>query len=243
MKEHSFFDTPKWKNFVGKMYGWGASVVIIGVLFKLMHWPLAGYFLVAGLGTEAVIFFLYAFERPYKDYDWEQVFPELEGGAPRSFTATIDPESVRNIPASAPGSVPDEVLKRFEESMSRLVEIDPTTFSKLEQSLQRLNKTTEGLADITEFASATQQYTSGMQQAADTVTTMNMSFKQTAEGLQQSLVSLSVAYQALSLNLQNEMSKMGVSNDAYVLQLDQLNKNLTALNTVYINMLQAMQGR
>jgi gliding motility-associated protein GldL len=242
----SFFDTQKWKNFVAKMYGWGASVVIIGVLFKLMHWPKAGYFLVAGLGVEAIIFFLYAFERPYKDYDWETVFPELEGGEPRQFLTALSPESVRDVARSAnaesgSGQVPDAVLKRIENAMSRLVEIDPSTFAKLEQSLQRLNKTAEGMADISSFVSSTQQYTAGMQEAAATVTNLNQSFRTTAEGLQQSLVALSVSYQALALNLKNEMSKMGVSNDAYIVQLDALNKNLTALNTVYINMLTAMQ--
>jgi len=46
-----------WKHFMAKLYGWGASVVIIGALFKIQHWPLAGLFLTAGLTTEAIIFF------------------------------------------------------------------------------------------------------------------------------------------------------------------------------------------
>ena len=46
-----------WKNFISKLYGLGASVVIIGALFKIQHWPAAGAMLTIGLITEAVIFF------------------------------------------------------------------------------------------------------------------------------------------------------------------------------------------
>ena len=50
-----------YKTFMGYLYGWGASVVIVGALFKINHWPGAGPMLIAGMGTEAVIFFLSAF--------------------------------------------------------------------------------------------------------------------------------------------------------------------------------------
>ena len=50
------------KNFMAKLYGWGAAVVILGALFKILHLPGADLMLIIGLGTEAVIFFLSAFE-------------------------------------------------------------------------------------------------------------------------------------------------------------------------------------
>ena len=61
-------------------YGMGAAVVILGALFKLMHWPGAGWMLIIGLGTEAFIFGLSAFETPENDLDWSLVYPELAGG-------------------------------------------------------------------------------------------------------------------------------------------------------------------
>jgi gliding motility-associated protein GldL len=61
-------------------YGMGAAVVILGALFKLMHWPGAGIMLIIGLGTEAFIFGLSAFEAPENDLDWSLVYPELAGG-------------------------------------------------------------------------------------------------------------------------------------------------------------------
>jgi gliding motility-associated protein GldL len=73
----SFVETAAWKNFMAKLYGWGASAVIIGALFKIMHWPFAGPLLVVGMGTEAVIFFFSAFEPVHEEYDWNLVYPEL----------------------------------------------------------------------------------------------------------------------------------------------------------------------
>ena len=67
------------KTFMVRLYGWGASVVIIGALFKIQHWPMSGFFLVLGLGTEAVIFFFSAFEPPHEEVDWSLVYPELAG--------------------------------------------------------------------------------------------------------------------------------------------------------------------
>jgi predicted RNA-binding Zn-ribbon protein involved in translation (DUF1610 family) len=69
--------SPKVMNFA---YGFGAAVVIVGALFKLMHWPGASAMLIAGLGTEAFIFGLSAFEAPAKELDWTLVYPELAGG-------------------------------------------------------------------------------------------------------------------------------------------------------------------
>ena len=67
----------KFKNFMAKLYGWGAAVVIMGALFKILHMPGADWMLIIGLTTEAVIFFISAFEKPASDYEWSRVYPEL----------------------------------------------------------------------------------------------------------------------------------------------------------------------
>src|SRR5512133_3981159 len=68
-----------WKNFIAKLYGLGASVVIIGALFKIQHWRFAGTMLTIGLLVEAVIFFFSAFEPLHEEVDWSLVYPELAG--------------------------------------------------------------------------------------------------------------------------------------------------------------------
>ena len=69
----------KWKTFMKYLYGWGASVVILGALFKILHIPGAGTMLMAGMCTESIIFFFSAFEPLPDEFDWTLVFPELTG--------------------------------------------------------------------------------------------------------------------------------------------------------------------
>src|ERR1041385_8207549 len=75
----TFVKSKTYKTFMSRLYGWGASIVIVGALFKIQHWPLSGVFLVLGLSTEAVIFFFSAFEPPHEEVDWSLVYPELAG--------------------------------------------------------------------------------------------------------------------------------------------------------------------
>ena len=69
----------KYKNLMKYVYGWGASIVLLGALFKLQHYPGAGIMLLVGMITEAIIFFLSAFEPIVEEVDWSIVYPELAG--------------------------------------------------------------------------------------------------------------------------------------------------------------------
>lgn len=71
------FQTKAYKVIIGYVYGWGATAVIIGALFKIMHFPYAGLILTVGMLVEAFIFFVSAFEPAMEHYDWARVFPVL----------------------------------------------------------------------------------------------------------------------------------------------------------------------
>ena len=60
-----------------KVYNFGATIVLIGAMFKLLNWPGGALMLGTGLSTEAAIFFLSAFEKPAPEYHWENIHPEL----------------------------------------------------------------------------------------------------------------------------------------------------------------------
>ena len=74
-----FTSGKKYKNFMAKLYGIGAAIVIAGALFKIQHWEGAGIMLTVGLLTEAIIFFFSAFEPLHEETDWSLVYPELAG--------------------------------------------------------------------------------------------------------------------------------------------------------------------
>jgi hypothetical protein len=77
-----FLSSEKGKRILNFLYSWGASIVIIGALFKLLHLPYANQILFIAMISEACVFFISGFERPSNDYNWEDVFPVLKSKNP-----------------------------------------------------------------------------------------------------------------------------------------------------------------
>lgn len=75
-----FLSKDQGKRFFQFFYSFGAAIVILGALAKLTHWPygLGNIMLTVGLLTEFLVFLISAFDRPAKEYQWEQVFPVLD---------------------------------------------------------------------------------------------------------------------------------------------------------------------
>lgn len=104
----------KWKTFMKYLYGWGASIVILGALFKILHLKGAGTMLFLGMGTESIIFFFSAFEPIHEEVDWTLVYPELTGmsdeeeisGYRRSRNQGLSAEDVQQIITSVLASLP-----------------------------------------------------------------------------------------------------------------------------------------
>jgi hypothetical protein len=77
-----FLSSERGKRVLNFCYSWGASIVVIGAMFKIVHLPYANQILCVSLICEAVVFFISAFERPMNDYHWEEVFPVLKSKNP-----------------------------------------------------------------------------------------------------------------------------------------------------------------
>jgi gliding motility-associated protein GldL len=211
-----------WKSFMAKLYGFGASIVIIGAMFKIMHWPFAGFMITLGLSTEAIIFFFSAFEPLHEELDWTLVYPELAG--------MTDPDEIEEIKES--GKLGHTTLDRFEDLVQN-ANIGPDTFKKLGDSLNKLNSTTSSISDITEATVATSQYANNMKTAASSIGTLTNTFSQSTNVLQDSIQTLSTSYAALSGNVKNDLASISEGTKGYSSHIDSLNKNLSALNAVY----------
>jgi gliding motility-associated protein GldL len=108
--------TKNWKKFMSKLYGIGASIVIIGALFKIEHWSYSSELLILGLGTEALIFFFSAFEPvPHSDPDWTLVYPQLATGD-ESKTAVAELDSLLTD-----ANIDSKLLKNLGDGMKTLV--------------------------------------------------------------------------------------------------------------------------
>ena len=241
-----------WKNFMGKLYGLGAAVVIMGALFKIMHWPMASLMLIVGMGTEVVIFIFSAFEPLHEEVDWTLVYPELAGiSDDEEFTPIVREER-----SSGGGgfSKLDEMLEN--------AEIKPELFEKLGKGLKNLNQTTQNLMNVSDAAQATNQFVDNIQAASESVSSMTESYGQSAEKLGSSVENLVESYKKSSemmdestnsvveqfaqasdgfLNnyksieekIQANTEMISNGNQTYSEKLESLNKNLSALNSVY----------
>ncbi|MDR1980944.1 MAG: gliding motility protein GldL [Tannerellaceae bacterium] len=77
-----FLSSEKGKRVLNFLYSWGASVVILGTLFKILHLPYGNMMISIGMITEFFVFFVFGFEQPSSDYRWEDVFPVLKSKNP-----------------------------------------------------------------------------------------------------------------------------------------------------------------
>jgi len=155
---------------MAKLYGWGASVVILGALFKINHYPFANEMLVVGLGTEAIIFFFSAFEPPYVEPDWSLVYPEL-GGLYHGDESSIEPGKKKK-----PTQELDDLLKQSN--------IDKQLIDRLGEGLKKLSDNTAKLSDITDAAGATNEYVTKVKGASKSAENLTKSYDMTAETLQ-----------------------------------------------------------
>ncbi|MHC1708463.1 MAG: gliding motility protein GldL [Bacteroidales bacterium] len=156
---------------MSKLYGWGASVVILGALFKINHYPGANLMLIFGLGTEALIFFFSGFEPPYVEPDWSLVYPELAG--------MYHGGEGKEIP------IKNKDLTKELDKMLGEAKIGPELIASLSKGLHNLSENTAQLGTVTNAAVATEEYVKNMKVATSTVGTLSTAYQKQSEILNQ----------------------------------------------------------
>ncbi|MDQ3192447.1 MAG: gliding motility protein GldL [Bacteroidota bacterium] len=259
------------KKFMGYLYGWGAAIVIVGAMFKIQHWPFAGPMLVAGLSIEAVIFFFSAFEPIHEETDWSLVYPELRGehghGEHDDDQHVAELEETGTITEQL-----DKMLEEAKIEPELLASLG-SGLRALSDSTSKLNNITDASAATSEFvdniksaSGSVGQLAESYVKASESLTSLTVSSEEGANYAEQlskvskNLAALNSVYE---LQYQSSNDHMQVTNKVYdgIGQLMQnlndsledtqkykeniaeLSKNLGALNTVYGNMLNAMNVR
>lgn len=200
------------RNFMAKLYGWGASIVILGALFKINHYPGAEYMLIVGLGTESIIFFFSAFEPPHVEPDWSLVYPELAG-----MYHGIAAEESKELNAKGK---PSEDL----DSMLAEADIGPELIDRLGQGLRSLSENTMKLSDVTDAALATGEFTQNVKSASESVGKLNDSYKKTSEMMEKDL---SVSEQYYN-SIKDVTASASTLSNAYSQASDSIKKDLGA---------------
>jgi gliding motility-associated protein GldL len=214
-----------YKQFMQKLMGIGASVVLIGALFKIQHWPGASIMLIIGLSVEAVIFFFSAFEPLHEELDWTLVYPELAG------LEDIE-EGVESKKSSNSGK---SALEKFDEMIAK-AEIGPGMFDKLGKGLNNLSSTVTNMNDLTSATVATDQYAKSISAAASSVDGLSGAFNKSADAINKTsdvVAKSGTSYQTLLEGLNSNFSSIGQNSKAQAEQQTLLTKNLSALNAVY----------
>ena len=173
-----------WKSFTAKLYGFGASIVIIGALFKIQHWPGAGIALTAGLMMEAIIFFFSAFEPLHEELDWTLVYPELAGMS--------DPDEIDEFKEQ---SIADRNvgLQKFDELFQQS-QINAEDVRSLGKHLNTISSTTETIGDITTASLATKEYFDKMGTAAEKMDNVATAYGTNTGALNESVNTLADSY-------------------------------------------------
>ena len=237
---------------MAKLYGWGASVVILGALFKINHYPYANEMLIVGLGTEALIFFFSAFEPLHTEPEWSLVYPQLATGED-SKTAVAELDSLLTD-----------------------ANIDSKLLKNLGDGMRNLGDQATKMSNMADAAGATQEFSDSLVKASNRVDEMANTYEGVASSLT-GLIGSKESGDAAGQNLQRMNSNLESLNSMYEMQLQQLNENkklyagmgelvktlndsvedtraykehiaalaenLASLNTVYGNMLNAMGNK
>ncbi len=267
-----FFETERGKYVKNLLIGMGASVVLLGALFKIQHWPGASVMLTAGMCTEAVLFAMLGLIPPHKDYYWERFYPNItESPHAEAYRKGIKLEQV-----AKPGEPPTKSLDKMLEE----AQINTPNLKRLNENFQNFNKAVDQIKDMADVTSATGAYTQSAREAATALGEMKntfvgasrtmSAFNEAAEDtakfhdqvvvLSKNLGTLNQIYEVELSDANNHLKAMNKfysslvnASDAMASsaadassakdQIALLAKNLTVLNQVYGNMLSAMQGR
>jgi len=200
----AFISSEKGQRFFNFAYSIGAAIVIWCALFKILHLPVGNFLLSLGMGTEVFMFMLTAFDRPPREYKWENVFPVFDSNNPdyrpdfKSGTGVVINGGAANAAAgaytgnlSAPvlseGASPAEVMARVTDATQLYL----SQITEMTNELRHLQDTTRSLNTVSDV--------------------------------------LLESYKAITENSEN----ITRSSKGYVEQMQDLNRNINCLNTIY----------
>ena len=212
-----------YKTFMAYLYGWGAAVVIIGALFKIMHWPGANMMLIAGMGVEGVIFFLSAFEPPHKEWDWSLVYPELAGMIDESgLEGEVEYDEDGNPIAKAANlPVSQDPLTAKLDKMLEEANITPELIDRLGQGMKNLADSANAMNNMASVTAATDKFVSNL----DGVAGQAGRLLESMQGAPEAVSTLSSIYQETSQALNGEVS--------YVEEMKKMSASLSSINAMY----------
>lgn len=212
----AFISSENGQRFFNFAYSIGAAIVIWGALFKILHLPGGNTLLSIGMGTEVLMFVLTAFDRPPKEYKWEDVFPALKGEGEAISGGMGGGYAMPHV---------SEGQARRAAGIPENIELSESDSRSLSESISKMAAAADQLSRMAELTTATQQYldqmaaiSNDMQQLHATTTALN--------AVSSTLLD---SYKAITEN----SAEISDSSRGYVEQMQNLHRNIGGLNTIY----------
>ncbi len=218
----AFIASENGQRFFNFAYSIGAAIVIWGALFKILHLPGGNALLSIGMGTEVLMFVLTAFDRPPKEYNWEDVFPALKGKKAEE-EAGADDFAVLQQGTAMPHV--SEGQARRAVGIPENIDLSEDDSRSLSESISKMAAAADQLSRMAELTSATQQYLDQMAAIAADMQQLHA----TTAALNEVSATLLDSYKAITEN----SAEISDSSRGYVEQMQNLHRNIGGLNTIY----------
>lgn len=212
----AFISSENGQRFFNFAYSIGAAIVIWGALFKILHLPGGNTLLSIGMGTEVLMFVLTAFDRPPKEYKWEDVFPALKG----------EGEAISGGMGGGYALPPvSENQARRAAGIPENIELSESDSRSLSESISKMAAAADQLSRMAELTTATQQYLDQMAAISNDMQQLHA----TTAALNAVSATLLDSYKAITEN----SAEISDSSRGYVEQMQNLHRNISGLNTIY----------
>lgn len=208
-------------------YGIGASIVILGAMFKLLYWKGANEMLMIGMITEAIIFAVSAFERPFKIYEWDRIFDFNTGEVDLKIKGSVT-NGMAQGQAATPTAVPapaENAAPVGYSPVSSVEGLNDEDAQKLSNSIQQLAKTAAQLQEIAAFSLETEKFT----QSIRTISENTSRYAENQESLIQATQNLQEIYQRIG----TDTEKIEINTQEYKSRVERINSNLAGMNSIY----------
>jgi gliding motility-associated protein GldL len=230
-----FFESDGGKYLKNLIIGLGASVVLLGALFKIQHWPGASQMLTTGMITEAVIFAMLGLLPPHHDYYWERFYPNItESPVVEAFKKGTKIDKHGAATGHKPGDSPFKSLDKLMED----AQINPASMKRLNENFSNFGKTVDQMKDITNVTASTDAYAKGAREAAEALGQMKTTFigaTKTMGAFNEAAGDTAKFHDQVKVLSKN----LGTLNQIYEVELQDANNHLKAMNKFYSNLVSA----
>jgi gliding motility-associated protein GldL len=214
---------------IGNVVSWGATIVIIGLMFKILHKPGGEYWITAGLTTEAILFFILGFQREHEEIDWTRAYPEL------------DPEYKGPVGRAAQPQLQSTGNTAALDKMLADAKISPELIGNLGDGLRTFGDKVATISKVADAGTATNEFTTKLKAASKSYDNLSVAFEKASSGLSE-LANTGADSKAYHDQVTALAKNLSALNAVYELELQDSSAHLKSMNKFYSNLSLTMQN-